>query len=320
MLAAGRLAHALLLRGMQGTGKTVFARRLAARVLCDQRDRTPCGECRGCTLLAAGSHPDHLELTPEEDRRTIGVDQVRALIGDLGLTARYAGYKVALVHPAESLTHAAANTMLKTLEEPPGATLIILVAHHSTRLPATIRSRCQMLDFHPSTAAVAIPWLEAQGIEAARAQEALRLAAGAPLLALELARSDALAQRRTLALDLLALAAHREDPLSVAERWAKLGQATLLTGIGALTVDLLRLKSGAPRSSVAHAQLVEPLHSLATGLDLLTIHRLLDEITALRRAQASQLNLNAQLALEGLAAHWWRAARSLPPGGRAAET
>jgi DNA polymerase-3 subunit delta' len=135
MRAGGRLPHALMLRGLRGLGKAAFAQRLAAILLCESSP-PPCDECRGCRLMAAGNHPDFLKVQPEEDKQTIGIDQIRALIDRLVLTTRYQGYKMVIVDPAEAMTPQAANTLLKTLEEPPGAALFILVAHQSGLLPA----------------------------------------------------------------------------------------------------------------------------------------------------------------------------------------
>ncbi len=309
-VAGERLAHAILLRGVRGTGKTLFARRLMARILCTgaSHEARPCSACRPCRLLEAGSHPDHVELTPPEDRRSIGVEQVRDLIDTLALTSRYESYKVALVHPAEAMTHAAANALLKTLEEPPGDTVIVLVAHRPTLLPATVRSRCQMIDFHVPGPAPALEWLVSRELEQTAAEDALRLAGGAPLLALELAAANASTVHEAVAGDLAALVARRVQPVPVAERWSAHGLGEALGAIAAIGADLARIKAGMPDAALTHARGTGTLHAIAGGLDSTVIHRLLDEVLELQRAQARQLNLNPQLALEGLASRWWQAA------------
>jgi hypothetical protein len=123
-------AHALILHGPDGLGKTAFARRLLSRHLRGLEAGTPCA-----------IHPELLELTPDEGKNSIGVDAVRAFSAPLRLTSAQAR-RGALVTPADALGTQAANAMLKTLEEPPEGTRFILVAKSPAALPATIRSRC----------------------------------------------------------------------------------------------------------------------------------------------------------------------------------
>ena len=142
-----RLPHALLLSGEAGIGKAEFAARLAASLLCEQPhvDGQACGTCHACQRLGAQTHPDRFRLEPEEPGKAIKVDAVRQLIRNLSLTGHYGGYRVVTVEPAELMNTNAANAFLKTLEEPPANTLLILITASPARLPATIRSRCQPL-------------------------------------------------------------------------------------------------------------------------------------------------------------------------------
>ncbi|MFO7642692.1 MAG: DNA polymerase III subunit delta', partial [Candidatus Competibacteraceae bacterium] len=147
--AAGRLPHALLLAGPAGLGKLAFAKRLARALLCETPDveGDACGRCRSCRLFQAGSHPDYRMEQPVEEGKAIRIDPIRELCGFLGFTAQYGGYKIALLEPADRLNLNAANSLLKTLEEPPGDCLLLLVTAHPARLPATVRSRCQKVSF-----------------------------------------------------------------------------------------------------------------------------------------------------------------------------
>lgn len=147
--AAGRLAHALLLAGPRGAGKGEFAAAIAAFLLCEASDaaRKPCGECRGCLQLAAGTHPNLMRLAPAEDKRDIAIDDVRDLLDRLHLSSHYGGAKVAIVEPADALNASGVNALLKTIEEPPPATHLLLVSERWRALPATLRSRCQILRF-----------------------------------------------------------------------------------------------------------------------------------------------------------------------------
>lgn len=147
--AAGRLAHALLLAGPRGVGKEHFATGLASFLLCEAApvEARPCGACRSCAQLAAGTHPNLMRLAPAEDKRDIAIDDVRDLLDRLHLSSHYGQAKVAIVSPADALNPGGVNALLKTVEEPPPATHILLVAERWRALPATLRSRCQILRF-----------------------------------------------------------------------------------------------------------------------------------------------------------------------------
>jgi DNA polymerase III subunit delta' len=147
--ASQRLAHALLLAGPRATGKAAFATKLAGFLLCEHAEaaRRPCGACRGCALIAGGSHPNLMRLAPAEDKRDIAIDDVRALLERLHLSSHYGGAKVAIVEPADALNASGVNALLKTIEEPPPATYVLLVSERWRALPATLRSRCQILRF-----------------------------------------------------------------------------------------------------------------------------------------------------------------------------
>ena len=143
------LPHAMLLYGQSGLGKLDFSEALVRSMLCDQPDESgiACGNCQGCRLLAAGSHPDFCYVSTEDESQQIKIDQIRALNEFMELTRQCARYKIGLISKAEALNQNAANSLLKTLEEPPLGTLILLVSSNVGRLPATLRSRCQHVLF-----------------------------------------------------------------------------------------------------------------------------------------------------------------------------
>jgi DNA polymerase-3 subunit delta' len=168
--------HALLVTGPAGIGKLALAETLARALVCEtpRGDGSACGACPGCRYAAAGQHPDLRVVLPVEvDDEGVAkavewivVDRVRALIDWVQVTSHRGGSKVALIYPAERMNAAAANALLKTLEEPPPGTYLILVSHQPGRLPATIVSRCQRVAAPRPSAAEAINWLAAQGVTA----------------------------------------------------------------------------------------------------------------------------------------------------------
>jgi DNA polymerase-3 subunit delta' len=209
--ARARWPQALLITGRRGIGKRILAMHLAKALLCERPnpDGTACGSCPSCGYVAAGAHPDlrliePIEVDDEGNASAIDaivVDRIRELIEFTQLSTHRQRAKVALIAPAESMNAAAANALLKTLEEPPRATYLILVSHLPGRLPATLVSRCLRLIAPEPDAAAATAWLAAQG--AHNAPSLLAQAGGAPLLALTFA--DAAVQReRALLLDALA--------------------------------------------------------------------------------------------------------------------
>ena len=199
-LNSDKLAHALLIEGPAGIGKTVLARAMVARLLCREDQPRACGDCRSCKLLAGLAHPDYFDLQPEEDSKVIKVDQVRALIGKLDLTTSISERKVAYIHPAESMNASAANALLKSLEEPAGNTVLILVSDNPGRLPVTIRSRCQAISINQPDTRLVLEWLEkSTGKDQEQVRYALQAAGGSPLRAeqyLETDGPDAYAQVR----------------------------------------------------------------------------------------------------------------------------
>ena len=158
-LEQDRLAHAVMIEGPAGCGKMILARAMVARLLCREDQPQACGICRSCKLIAGGAHPDYFELQPEEDSEVIKVDQVRALIGKLDLTTSISERKVAYIHPAENMNAASANALLKSLEEPTGNTVLILVSNNPGRLPVTIRSRCQTIPVSQPDIQLVREWL-----------------------------------------------------------------------------------------------------------------------------------------------------------------
>ena len=227
VLDAGRMGHGVLFAGAAGLGKRAVAERLAQRALCRTRDADcePCGTCKSCQLFAAGTHPDYADVSfilnkeGTRMRTEIVIDQIRELSERLALTPQYGGAQVALLEPADAINNAAGNALLKTLEEPHPGRYLWLITAHPARLSATIRSRCQRVEFRLPPRDEAVAWLAAQGHPTAVATEALDAARGHPGLADAWIRSDGLALRRQVASDLDKLERGTAGALATAQAW-----------------------------------------------------------------------------------------------------
>jgi len=205
--SADRLHHAYLVVGSAGVGKRDFASLVARALLCSESpDKSPCGKCSRCALNAAGTHPDITLLDWIDNARVISVEQIRKLTSQLTLTTTYGPYRVAIINKAHTMTRAAANSLLKTLEEPGSGCVLILLADNDAHLPVTVRSRCQRLVLPLPEKDQALEWLESQKI--ANPAIALEFAHGAPLLARDRATEvdlDAISRVKSSYLDFLTL-------------------------------------------------------------------------------------------------------------------
>ena len=277
--------HALLIHGPRGIGKHALALNFALALLCEAptADGLACGACPGCRYAQAGGHPDLLRIEllvvdPEEDTLkvvdTISVERIRALTEFVHLTSHRQQAKVAVIAPAERMHPAAANALLKTLEEPPPGTYLILVADQPARVPATILSRCRRLAAPLPVPAQAQAWLAAQGV--AQPDLALAQAAGAPLAALAYADPGVAAERRTWIAALVwptrlsaTVLAARIDAGGKDQRKARLAQA--LDWLIGWTVDLARV--GAGDAARQNPDAAEPLRRLAAQVAPIALFR-----------------------------------------------
>ena len=159
-----QLPHAALITSVSGVGLASVASSLCATLLCERDNGSPCGECRSCSRVSAGTHGDYRWVELSEGKASIGVDQIREAGDFVTKTAGYGSQKILVISDAEKMTTGASKALLKTLEEPQGNSLIVLLSQRTWLLPATIRSRCQTWRLPPLTAASSIDHLRASGV------------------------------------------------------------------------------------------------------------------------------------------------------------
>jgi len=286
----GRAPHAILLTGPRGVGKRAAASWIAAQRL---------------GALAADEMPSYPAIAPEradlhwisppEDKEAIGIDQIRDLVAEFSLTSYQGGGKVAVIEPANAMTSNAANSLLKTLEEPSGDALLILIADRTGRLPATIFSRCQRIAISAPNEAEGLAWLD-------RLQpgtdwhEALRLAGHAPLAAID--TLEQLDTHATMARDFADVGLGRIPALEVAARWSRLDTAFVLEWLARQVQQAVQILS-AGRSTGASTAIDE---SVLRRMDRRNLFCYLDIINRLRGQPSGSYNVH--LTLESLLIDW----------------
>ena len=295
-LSAGRLPHSTLLLSAPGLGAEQLAQWMAALALCESPREAPCGVCASCVLLRSNSHPDYHLVTLEEDAKQIKVDQVRELIDLLTLKSYRGGYKVGVIEGAEALNSNGANAFLKTLEEPSAATMLIMIARPTHRLPATIASRCLRMSLRPPGREAAVGWLRTHGPAEPQWTAALELAGGAPLLAIELQQLGIAALESAMQEDLKALSAGAVDVTLLADRWVRSNLPLRIAWLENWITRRVHTCLGGGNSGQSAERIRLPAALLKPKIRAL--FELLDAAREMRRLAST--GMNQQLALEAL--------------------
>ena len=303
LLAEDRLAHAIMLTGLRGLGKEQFAHLFAQSIFClsPSAEGIPCGQCASCHQFQAETLTDFRHVSPEEGVTTITVDQIRGTIDFLELSHEEGRRKIALVSPADWMNVNAANSVLKTLEEPAGDALIILIASQPERLPVTIRSRCQVVHFETPELEEGEAWLVEQGHSDAGL--ALAIVGGAPISAKELltdqgGTSDFLAVLEGI----IGTVSGNKSSHEVVSSWSSYDTETLLNWMVLVSEWFIHLSMGLAVKAVEKQSLYQTLSQLAGGIDpksLMVRHEKL-----LKLKQRRGVSLNHELLLDHLQLLW----------------
>ena len=297
-----RLPHALLLKGAQGIGKLDLALNFAQSLLCENptADGLACQECNSCHWFEQDSHPDFRLIQPDalaaaEDgeekssgkkpSREISVDQIRDLSSFANLSAHCGGYRIVVIHPAEAMNSNAANSLLKTLEEPTDKLLFLLVTHKPQQLLPTILSRCLSFAVHTPTRDVGVAWLAEQGVK--NPEHALAQTGFAPLQALGWAESGEGAEERGLLLAAIRQPA-KLDALALAD---SLQRSAPIYAIHCLQQWCHDLASAKLAGSVRYyPEQAAEIIKLASGVSSMALMRYQKELLEARRAAFHPLN------------------------------
>lgn len=310
-----RLPHALLVAGERGVGKRDYAEAVAALLVCDRLTSViadswpvPCGQCKQCELVAAGSHPDIRRYAPEKSRM-IKVDQVRALSAFAVASPQVSHRKIVIVNRSDQLNINAANALLKTLEEPSDDVTLLLLQETGRPILPTLRSRCQTVTLPTPDFATGLTWLQQHIPEGDSGQggamdqehlaQALRLAGLAPSLALEYLTGDFIQHRQTA---LEAFRRFMKNELSLPEAakpFKTLGLDGSLLLMEKWAADLARLGVGA---DPADPEAADMLRYLARHNPPWRAHELLSSVRESRAAGIN--NVSPELEAERLLMQW----------------
>jgi len=301
-VANQRLHHAYLFLGPEGVGKRTIAIALAKLVHCSEGHHDFCGQCANCARITAGHHPDVHFIEPLAGKKEISIQQIREIEKDLNFRAFSRGRKIAIIDPATQMNLSAQNALLKTLEEPPQDSLLILIAGNGGALLPTLRSRCLSISFAPLPRQVLSRFLmEDKGMNAEAADLLASMALGSVRAASEI-DSEALRERRRNWIDLLAgiglngyrtameaaevLAANKDEAqafLKWAETWYR---------------DVLVYNVTQAADDLVNRDMLMPIRELSAGANAQHITSWINEIVETNRS--IQRNLNRRMVLERL--------------------
>lgn len=305
-IEGGRLPQALLLTGTSGLGKRHLAEIFASSLLCatPSENGSACGLCSGCKLFQAKTHPDYLLLEPDEPGKIIGIDKIRQLIAELALKPQFDRHRLVIFQPADMLNSASANAFLKCLEEPGERTCFILITEQPDKLPATIRSRCQIINCAVTDEKLAIDWLQQQGVTQDK-EQLLKITQGGPLLAKHYADCDLMRLRREFFLAWLKIAKGEINVLLLAEHWYKhdnINLAVLINWLTSWVADTIRLAQGIDTLQIDNPDFKKSLQALAERLKLKQLYQYYDTLLMTRSQLTTQIN--KQLLTERLLIDW----------------
>ncbi len=317
--AQNRHAHAYLLAGHSGLGKTVFAQVLAKTMLCQEQGNEACGRCHSCQLFESGTHPDlhvlqsekrtletanllatySVRYLEEEGKRkkrknpsaAITIDQVRDVIPDINTRPHISACRIIILNTAEDLNINAANSLLKSLEEPPSECFFLLISHQAGRLLPTLRSRCNRIDFRTPDKELALQWLNGRMPERSDNADLLDRAAGLPLRAVALAEGDKLSDESRIVLAMLQLANGKIDPVAAAAEMIKNTELVdILTPIQVFISRIIRLKFVSHPDAVAKNDEYRVLIDLGNRLNFKELFTFLDNVSVSKQQAGGPLD------------------------------
>lgn len=298
-LRSGKTAHSYLFEGVPGCGRKKTALTLIQALFCTALPDDACGLCPSCRKIEGGNHPDIHQIAPLPDKRDISIDQLREMQHVLSLRPYEAPRKACIIEPAERMSVSAANSLLKTLEEPPGNALIILLTENAGMLLPTVRSRCQLIRFAPLSPEHLLTLLEKSGMTPEAAALVVPMSGGSLQKAAGLDNEALVARRETVLSRVEQMNIHRiATVFDAAEELSGNRDATLelLDMLLSFFRDAVHL--GAGSGEIVNRSVRPAIESIAARRSFPRNLELLERIYETRRDV--QRNANPKLALDHL--------------------
>jgi DNA polymerase-3 subunit delta' len=292
------MPQALLLTGIDGLGQFDFAKTVAQLVLCEQPGLQPCNQCRHCHLFLKESHPDFYCIEAIESSRVIKIDQIRHLIDRVAKTPQLARSQVVVINTLDLMNVKASNALLKTLEEPNGDVLFMLICHRLGSVPVTVVSRTQRLHFFLDDEKAALQWLS-DNTATEHADIILRIADQAPLRAKKLVEDNILSLRDQLLKKLLFIA-KGDNPLSGVSALLKQDVYDVLMLLRLLLNDIRRIQLEVNAKQLTNFDCAADLKKLAAHYSVQRLQSQLDAIMKTEQVLRAGVHINPQLALESI--------------------
>jgi len=301
----GKLAHGLMIVAPEGSGKLIFAKELAKSINCKGSGEQlvkACGQCKNCLLIESNSYPDLTILdclvdNKGKQKNSIGIDQVRELTDKMVETPHMGGWRVAIITSVEKLTRGAFNALLKTLEEPGDRTLLLMLANSAHRVPATIKSRCQLVPFNLNGEMLSNWLIEQSSCSFDEAEQALDHCLYSPFKALTYIQENESENIKAIYSDLDAMLATQISPNKFISKYSDLnGQLWIRIANFFQKVQLSILKSEHNNYSAVPKTLAAELYG---------------SLLEYNRAQSAGSSLQAKLQLEVILIRWFELGRKI---------
>jgi DNA polymerase-3 subunit delta' len=297
MYAINKLPHGLLFYGPEGLGKYHFSQQLILSLLCANPSDSgfACGNCTDCRLMANSGHPNYFAMTLGEGEKVLKVDSVREALAFIN--RKVDGKRIVHIYPAECLNLAAANALLKSLEEPGEELYFFLVSHYVDKLLPTIRSRCHQALFTPNFQQ-AQEWLQSKVPDIATIDLCVKLADGAPLRAEAMATAEYAQRRRDTVQSFIALIKGVQGPLAIAEQWHSTIESVVMMWLLSLLLDIARYKLTTVEKLLINVDFLDEIKELADILTLPQLQLLQNKLIKMTNLLSQPNNSNLQLLLE----------------------
>ncbi|AOE49815.1 DNA polymerase III subunit delta' C-terminal domain-containing protein [Kangiella sediminilitoris] len=284
-LEQGHLPHSILVLGEEGVGREDFCQFIAQWMLCNAADKTQgyCGQCKGCQLFEAGSHPDYHLLEIEEGKTQIAISQVRELIQHMQESSHQAGWKLANITNIHALNESSFNALLKTLEEPQSNTLLLLQADQLQGVPATIKSRAQILKVGVADVSMTREWLKQRHDFFSQEMEtAIQLFPTAPYKVEAFVENGEAFKSGEFIFDYAEVITAKQTPMEIADRW-KDELENCIFWCQLMFHDVLLLQQSATKDDIQLKQQYEAIEMIASTVSAKGVMLLLNKIIEIQR-------------------------------------